>query len=96
MRFDPQLLKLPTVDGSGAIVTQFSDISSPEAPLLARSHCTGNLAARQDFRGMKFNLGSDRGIVRETNQGIGSVESDSDKVNLRRLVHFVCVTVDEP
>lgn len=70
-----------------SVVTHLADVSRPQAPLLARNYRASDLAAGQHIRGTKLNLGSERRIARQANQCIGSVESDTDKINLKGSVH---------
>ena len=87
MCFDAQPFKFCPVSHGGAVVADFADVPGSQAPLLTRSDRGSNLAARQNIRGAKFYLGSERGVVRQENQHVGSVEPDTDNVNLGGCRH---------
>ena len=88
MRLDAEPGKFRAVHRGSAVVAQFTDVTGAQSPLLASNHGGGDLAAGQDIRGSKFDLGPARGIVCNGNQRVGSIESDADDVNLGGFSHF--------
>ena len=87
MGLDPQAFELGAVNCGGAVVADLADIAGAQTPLLAGGDRGCDLSARQDVGGTKFDFGSQRGIVRQTNQRVGSIQSDTDQVNLGRWIH---------
>jgi hypothetical protein len=75
------------VNRGSAVITDLADITSPQTPLLAGGNGSGHLPARQDVGRAKFDFGSEYGIVRKANQHVGSIQSDTDQVNLGQWIH---------
>lgn len=82
MRFDAQARKFRAVKSGGAVVTDLADVARAQSPLLARHHGSGDLPARQDFRGAKFDFGAARGIVSDGNERIRGVQAHADDIEL--------------
>src|SRR6266481_1071411 len=88
MRRDAEPGKFRAVHRGSAVVAQFTDVTGTQSPLLASNHGGGDLAAGQDIRGSKFDLGPARGIVFDGNERVGGIESNADDVNLGGFGHF--------
>jgi hypothetical protein len=82
MGLDAETIKLGAVNGAGCVVTNLTHIASPQTPLLTGGDGGCDLSAREEIGGAKFDFGSVRGMVRKTNQHVGSIQSDTDQVNL--------------
>jgi len=88
--------KVPLDTGAGegfamergcGVVADLSDVAGGHAPLLAGDDGGGDLAAGENAGGTVLHLGAEDGIVGERNNGVCSVESYADKVNLRHFGH---------
>ena len=82
-----QAIKLSAVNRGSTVITDLADIASAQTPLLACGNGSCHLPARQDVGGAKFDFGSECRIVRKTNQHVGSIQSDTDQVNLGQWIH---------
>src|SRR5882762_2340262 len=82
MSFDPRLRKFRAMEFGRAVVPDLAHVASAQAPLLAGNHGGSDLAAREHLRGSKFYFGPARGIVRDGNESIGSVEPHADNIKL--------------
>ena len=69
------------------VVADLADIACAQAPLLAGGDRGCDLAAGQDVGGTKFDFGSQRRIVRQPDQHVGGVQSNTDQVNFGRWIH---------
>ena len=84
MGLDAQAIEFSAVNGGGAVVADLANVAGAQTPLLAGRDRGCNLAAGKDVGRAKFDFRSQRGIMRKTNQRVGSVQSDTDQVNFGR------------
>ena len=92
MGFDSKAIKFFSVNYGGAVIAHFAGISGPQAPLLTSRNGSSDLAAGQNIGGMKFDFRPERGIMRNENQRICRVKSDTDNINLRGRRHVLMCT----
>jgi len=83
--FDTIAKKFLSMQRSGAIVTDFADVSSAQPPLLAGDDRCGDLPARQNIRGTKFNFRTAGREVVKRKKRIGGIEAYSDEVDLGEI-----------
>lgn len=87
MGLDTQSIELSTMNGSGAVAADLAHVARAHPPLLAGGNRGCDLSAREDVGGTKFYFGSQGGIVRKTDQHVGSIQSDADQIKLGQGVH---------
>ena len=75
------------MEGGGEVVAEFADVAGAEAPVLAGDDGGGDLSAGEGADGGVFGLGAAGGVGGERDDGVGGVEADADKVDLRRFRH---------
>src|SRR6266705_2784153 len=95
MRLDAEARKFRAVKRCSAVVAHLADVARAQSPVLASHHGGGDLAARQDLRGTKFDLGSARRIVSNGDKRVGGVEPHADDVNLGRFGHLAGATLKD-
>jgi len=81
MRFDAEARKFGAMEGGGWVVADFANVASAQSPGLAGDHGGGDLPAGEDVGGAEFDLGAGGGVVVNGNEGVGSVEADTDDVD---------------
>jgi hypothetical protein len=95
MRFDAEARELGAMQGSGKVVTDFADVAGAEPPGLASDHSGGDLASGQNVGGAEFDFGAGRWVVLNGNEGVGSVEADTDYVDFGGCGHLAALNVKE-
>ncbi len=75
------------MEGGGEVVAEFADVAGAQAPVLAGDDGGRDLSAGEGADGGVFGLGAAGGVGGERDNGVGGVQSDADKVNLRRFRH---------
>src|SRR5882757_3032528 len=71
-----------TVNHGRAIVADFADVAGFKPPLPACGNCRCDLTTGQNVGRTKFHLGSQHRVVWDQNQHVGSIESNTDQINL--------------
>ena len=79
------------MEGGGEVVAKFADVAGVHSPVLASNDGGRDLSAGEGADGGVFGLGAADGVVRERDNGVCCVQSDADKVNLRRFRHSFTV-----
>jgi hypothetical protein len=79
------------MEPGGAVIAQTADVSGAHAPSLTGNDSAGDLAARQHIGSAELNFGALDRVVRKRDNGIGGVQPNADKVNLRQILHIVTV-----
>src|ERR1051326_7590232 len=88
MSIDTKSRELLSVQFCCRIVANFANVPSAESPGLARHHCGRDLASWKNVSGAKLHLGAWCREVRDRNEGVGRVETDSNNVHCRFRAHF--------
>ena len=79
--------ELAAMEFGGLVVAELADISCGQAPALTRDNSGCDLSTRKDADRTVFNLRAGRGKAGERDEGVGGVQSNSDQINLREVMH---------
>src|SRR5216683_1624219 len=82
MRLHTQPRKLLRVQSTRVVVANFPHVPREQSPMRASRNRGSHLPPRQNMRIMKRHLRPPRRILRQRNQSIGSIQPNSNQINL--------------
>jgi hypothetical protein len=83
------------VEDGSEVVTDFADVARAQSPGLAGDHGGGDLSAGENVSGAEFDLGAGGGVVVDGDEGVGSVQADTDHVEFGDGGHLAGPNVKE-
>jgi len=80
MKGDAFATQFAAVQFGGVVVADAADIVRAQSPTLARDQSSGDLAAGHDLRVERFDLGAERGELRNLQDSVGGVFADAENI----------------